>query len=415
MNTAIVCYIYPPEIAPAGQMTRELSEHLAEEGHGVTVVTAFPNHPKGEIFEGYKKRIRLWEQDEPFRVLRVWHTTSRRRNGLTRSLFYVSFAVSSLIQGLCCGSIDMVLSLSTPIVGGLAGLLLARLKRAGFVYGVWDIYPELAAELGMLGRGALYSILRRIDTWICRRADKVVVLSEGFGRTMLERGVPDDKVEVLPIWLDSDEVSPQPRLNAWRQEQGIADDAFVVLYAGTIGLVSGARVVLDAAQQLAGSAADVLFLFVGAGMVRDEIEEGARELDLANVRMLPFQPRERLAEVQSTADVSLVTLLPGQGDGSVPSKVLGYMAAARPIVASVDSDSDTASWVGAAECGVVVPPQDPGALAQAILDLRADTARREALGRNGREYLVAHFSHTAALAQYERLLGKVAADRAASA
>ncbi|MBM3497816.1 MAG: glycosyltransferase family 4 protein, partial [Armatimonadetes bacterium] len=329
MRVLLICYIYPPEVAPAGAMALELAEHLAAQGHQVTVLTAFPNHPHGVVFEGYRRRWREWEQREPFGVLRVWHTISPKRSAVQRLLFYASFALSTLVHGWAVPRPDIIFGITTPLVGGLAGLLLARLRRSRFVHVVWDVYPEAAIQLGVLRPGRLADLLRRLDTWVCRCSDMVAVLSQGLRNVLLTRRLPEERVEVLPIWIDADEIRPLPRANAWRAEQQIDAGAFVVLYAGTIGLISGAEFVVDVAQRVGERDADVLFLLVGEGLVKDRIAQEAARRGLRNIRLLPFQPRERLAEVQATADVSLVTLLPGQGLTSVPSKVLGYMSGAR--------------------------------------------------------------------------------------
>ena len=409
MRILTICYVYPPEVQPAGVMTRELAEHLTERGHRATVVTGFPNHPSGIVFPGYRKRCRHWEQREPFGVLRVWHTTSPARTLAPRLAFYGSFALSSLLNGLLCGKQDVIVSLSSPVVGGLGCLILARLKRARLVYGIWDVYPETALQAGVLSPGWGAELLRRLDTWVCRQSDAVVVPAEGLRRLLIERGVPDGKIAVLPLWVDEQAVRPLDRVNPWRREQGIDEATTVVLYAGTIGLISGAQYVVEAARRLRDR--DILFLFVGEGLVRDEIGARVAELGLASVRLAPFQPRERLAEVQATADISLVTLLPGQGKTSVPSKVLGYMAAARPVIVGVDEDSDTAAWVRAADCGLVVPPQDAEALVSAIGRLAEDAELRTRLGENGRRYLVARHGKSASLTRYEELLRMLTRER----
>jgi colanic acid biosynthesis glycosyl transferase WcaI len=181
----------------------------------------------------------------------------------------------------------------------------------------------------------------------------------------------------------------------------------VALYAGTIGLVSGAEVIIDAAVKL-GPASGVRILFVGEGQLLPKLEQRARDLGLGNVAFLPFQPRELLNDVQSAADVSLVTLLPGHGRTSMPSKVLGYLAAGRPVVAAVDTDSETARFLRRAGAGIVVPPGDPPALADAIVALRDDPERRRAMGRAGRVYLERHCSQDEVLGAYAEMFASFA-------
>jgi colanic acid biosynthesis glycosyl transferase WcaI len=191
---------------------------------------------------------------------------------------------------------------------------------------------------------------------------------------------------------------------------GIPVNKFVVLYAGTMGLVSGAEVVLEAAQVLQ-SYPDILFLFVGEGQIKDRLKEQVQTSRLTNVCFLPFQPRERLSEVQSTADVSLVTLAPGRGKTSVPSKVLGYMAAARPVVASGDHDCDTADTIRQAQCGLIVQPGNGQELAKALLSLYHNPDQREAFGQAGRQYFLQHFDRRVVMEKYLALIDRLTPPR----
>lgn len=403
MNIVIVCYIYPPEVAPAGQMVKELSEDLSMAGHQVTVVTGYPNHPNGTLHDGWRMQGSLWEKGQGFRVLRVPHSTSPDRSFRARFRFYTSYAVNSLIAGLRLGRIDAVLCLSSPIVGAVSCWLLARLRRARFYYGIWDIYPDVALSTGMLRAGCLARALLALDTYLCRQADNVITISDGLKQTLMARGLPEDHVVIIPVWLDSDEIVPCPRSNHWRAEQSIADDKFVALYAGTIGLISGAQVMLDVADQLR-EYDSMLLLFVGEGERKQQLVAGAAIRGLPNMHFLPFQPRARLSEVQSTGDIGIVTLERGKGQTSVPSKVLGYMAAARPVIASIDDDSDTAAWIRAADCGWVVPAEDPQAIANVLLRAAANPDEAERRGRNGRQYLELKLNRTACTDAYNQLL-----------
>ncbi len=181
----------------------------------------------------------------------------------------------------------------------------------------------------------------------------------------------------------------------------------VALYAGTVGLVSGAEVVIESAAIL-GPDAGIRILFVGEGQLLPRLRQRVDELGLKNVTFLPFQDRERLNEVQSVGDVSLVTLLRGHGRTSVPSKVLGYLAAGRPVIAAVDMDSETARFVTRAGAGVVVAPGDATAMAEALLAMRQDPDRRKVMGQAGRKYLEVNCSKEDVLQAYATMLGGLA-------
>jgi colanic acid biosynthesis glycosyl transferase WcaI len=213
---------------------------------------------------------------------------------------------------------------------------------------------------------------------------------------------------VIPVWLDGREIIPMERDNSWRRASGIGPEKFVVLYAGTMGLVSGAEVVVGAAKQLQ-SYEDILLLLVGEGRLKDRVEEMAWEAGLKNLRFLPFQPRERLSELQATADVSLVTLAPGRGRTSVPSKVLGYLAAARPVIAAVDAGCDTADLVRNARCGLVTPSGEAVHLARTILHLFRNPHLGHKMGKAGRKYFEQNLERKQVLDIYLNMLANVGA------
>lgn len=404
MNILLICHVYPPEHAPAGVMVSELAEHLAANGHRVTVITGWPNHPAGVLFSGWQARWRSVGHDpRGFRVIRCGHSIHPRERVFWRLWYYVTFGISALINGWGAGRLDAVLCLSTPVFGSWAAWLLARIKGARFVYGIFDLHPEGAANAGLIGRGLSYRVLRAADTLLCRRSNSIVTLGAGLRAEILARGIGPEKIAVVPFWLDGGKIRPGPRDNPWRREQGIAPETFVALYAGTIGYVSGAAVLIETARHLA-SRRDILILCVGEGPIKDRLTEATAHLGLNNLRFLPFQPASVLDEVQATADVGLVTLLPQAGKTSVPSKVLGYLAAGRPVIASVAPDSDTAELVRHGACGRVTACSDPAALAQAIRELADDPAACLDLGRRARAHFEQHFDRRIGIRAWEQLL-----------
>jgi colanic acid biosynthesis glycosyl transferase WcaI len=403
MNIAITSQIFPPERHPTGIMVEQLARYLAERGNRVSVITGYPHHPHGRVLDGYIKQMLSLEERAGIQVVRAWHLTSERTGMGSRASVMASQSLSTALGAATLRNVDAVINFGPPLLGPLFSAALARLWSAPLISVIHDLYPDVAVETGALRSAYLIKPARLVEKIVYRASDRLVVLSEGFKRALVRKGVPREKIEIIPVWLERDELTPLPRDNAWRREQGIPAHKRVVLYAGTIGLVSGALMILDVAERLAGSE-EILFLMVGEGRVKDEMERQATLRRLTNIKFIPFQPRERLAEVQATADVSLVTLAKGRGYTSVPSKVIGYMAAGRPIAGSVDLDCDTAETILAAGCGFVAGPGDVDGLAGGLRKLLLDRQECERLGRAARAAFEATYAADSVLPAYERIL-----------
>lgn len=398
----LVSQWFPPEQAPIGFMIRELASDLAGSGWDVTVVTGFPNHPTGTVFGGYRKRWLLEEHVDGVRIWRVNLYTSPRRTPLRRVLTFLSFTFSSWLTIVLRARPDVVFAVLQPLSVGITMPMLKWLKRSRLVLNIQDLHPEVPIQLGLVRNRSLIRLLRAVERFAYRHADRLAVICDGFRRHCVERGARREAVAVIPNWVDLDEIRPDASRLAFRASIGLGDDDFVILYAGTIGHISGVEVMVEVARIL-GKDPRIRVVFVGEGPLTNVLERSVQIANLNNVVFVPFQPRDRLSDVQAIADVSVVTLLPGKGKLSVPSKVLGYMAAARCVACSVDADSETARLVLEARCGVVTAPGDPAALSDAILALKADSRRRNEMARNGRSYLERHLSRHAITRQYLRL------------
>lgn len=407
MPRIVLCpQVYPPETHPTAVMAEQLARYLVARGWSVHVSVGLPHHPQGRLYPGHPWQLRAREDDDGITVLRHGHLVHASRSIAVRSAVLASQALAAGLGTLAAGSVDVVLVIGPPLLGPLVGGAVARWRHAKFVNVVYDIYPDVAQETGKVRNPALLAAARVAERLQYRLTDHTLVLSQGFKQTLVARGVPEHRISVVPVWLAPDEIRPGPRANPWRAEHAIPEDRFVVLYAGTIGVVSGAEFVADAALQLRDRR-DILFLFVGDGEARAPTEHRVRQFGLDNVRFLPLQPRSRLAEVQATADVGLVTLAPGRGRTSVPSKVVGYLAAGRPVLASVDPDSDTAREVRDSGAGVVCPPGSPTALAAAVRSLADDAAGLPDLGRRARRWFEQRFARDAVLERFEAVLTAV--------
>jgi colanic acid biosynthesis glycosyl transferase WcaI len=386
----ILSLVYPPEHAPAGIMVAELATELARAGHGVTVLTGFPSHPAGRLFPGWKARLLSREQtEESFTLLRCRHSFVPRFGALGKMWYHFTFAISSFWAGLRAGPLDVLVLQSTPAFCGPAAILLARIKKAKTFYWVHDIHPESAINAGLLQEGVLAAAMKATDSWVCRKADLVATMTEDMRQVLLARGLPAEHVVLQRHWLDEDRIRPSGP-NGWRRKHGISPAGFVALHAGTIGYVSGAGVIVEAAKVLAHRP-EILFLFVGDGPLKAQLQEKAKEYGLTNVRFLPFQSEEDLGSMLAGADVGLVTLKAESAATSIPSKMHGYTSAGRPVIASVAPESAVARFITAGEFGWAVPAADPEALAGAVLQAAGDTGECRRRGQKAREFFVSEF------------------------
>jgi glycosyltransferase involved in cell wall biosynthesis len=390
MRILITSLVYPPEHAPAGIMVAELAHELARAGHEVTVLTGFPSHPAGRLFPGWKARLLSREQAEgPFTLLRCLHSFVPRFGALGKMWYHFTFAVSSFWAGLWAGRFDVLVLQSTPAFCGPAAILLAWIKKAKTFYWIHDIHPESTINAGLLKEGALAAVLKATDSWVCRRTSIVATPTEEMREVILARGLPAEHVVIQRHWLDEDRIQPLPQ-TGWRDKHGVSPGDFVVLHAGTIGYISGALVIVEAAKVLAKHPG-ILFLFVGDGPLKAELQKKAKEYGLANVRFLPFQAEEDLSSMLASADVGLVVLKAESAATSIPSKMYGYTSAGRPVIASVAPASSVARFISAGRFGWAVPPADPEALAGAVLQAAADAGECRRRGRKAREFFVSEF------------------------
>jgi colanic acid biosynthesis glycosyl transferase WcaI len=401
---------YPPEQAPFGRMMHELASDLSARDWDVTVITGFPSHPRGEVFGGYRKRWLQEEADAGVNVQRVWLATSSNRGLLARLATFASFTLTSAWRFLRRPRADVVFAVLQPLSVGVTLPIVARLKRSALVFNLQDLHPDTQVRLGLVRKPWLIAALRAVERFAYRHCAALTVICEPFRTHAVNRGAPVERVHVVGNWVDTARIRPGPDGGEIRRAAGLDDGQFVALWAGTLGFVSGAGIVLEAAQLLCDDP-HVRFLIVGDGPIRAELIERARELGLVNVAFLPFQSEARLVAVQNAGDVSIVTLAREFAESSVPSKVLAYMAAGRGVVAAVDRASPTARLLQDAGCGVIVEPDDARALADALRGLARDANLVRELGAHARQHAVRYLSREAAVDHYDRLLSGLAGHR----
>ncbi|MEY4167767.1 MAG: hypothetical protein RIR52_1591 [Acidobacteriota bacterium] len=399
MRITFLCQYFPPEMGAPAARTYEHARHWAALGHEVTVVTGFPNHPTGVIRPEYRGMWLKRERIEGIDLLRTWVYCAPNKGFLRRILNFLSFFFSSLILGgLCTGRPDVVIGTSPQFFCAVAAWLLSRWKRVPFVFEVRDIWPQSAIELGALRNRLVIGILEKIEQHLYRAATLIVVVAESTRPYLLDRGIPDNKIVVIPNGIDPGFLEFRGQGPAEIRDAHGWRESFLVSYIGTHGLSHALEVVLAAAGQLE-DCPEIHFLFVGEGAEKSRLLALAAGASLRNVTFLNEQPRETLPALYRASDIGLVTLrrLP-IFTRVLPSKLFELMGTGCPIICSVEGEA--AQLVERSGAGVCIEPENPDALREAIVRLRANRAERLAMGRSGEAFVRTNYARNVLAKRY---------------
>jgi glycosyltransferase involved in cell wall biosynthesis len=388
MRILWVAQWFPPDLGALPARITEMANVWAAEGHEVTVLTAFPHHPLGQVPEQYRGRLVVKEQWGAVRVVRCWLWALPNRRVWQRTLCQLSFGVTAFLLGVWrVGRPDVVLVSSPPFFTIPGALLIAKLRRRPFVFEVRDLWPAVFVEMGVMKRGIAYRILEAMEELFYRVAARVVVVTRAFRDDLAARGVDREKIEVIPNGADlgvymRDDLQPR-----YRSVLG-GDGRFLVTFVGTHGVATGLDQILDAAELLRDDPR-FAFAFVGEGAERDRLIESARARGLTNVVFHRAVPKDDVPSVYASSDACIVCLkaLPFL-EKFIPSKVFEIIASGKPVIAALGGEAaDIVREAG----HVVVAPGDAEAIARELRALIDEPGRVEGMVTTGRAYVAAHF------------------------
>lgn len=389
----IISAVFPPEPIVSANTSYNMARGLIYQEQFVNVITNFPNRPAGKLYKGYRQSVYSTSIDPSgFRLVRCFSFFSKESSMVSRWMENISFGLSSSLALFFSPKPDAIYVNTWPIFAQGLACFVASVRRIPVVLNIQDIYPESLAMQGRLSSTNLfYKILRWIDRANARSAGALIVLSDYFAKIYTEdRGIPAEKVHVIPNWVDPDEIQLLPKAQ-FRKRYGISENAFVFGYAGNIGVAAGVENVIEAFANIGER--KTYLLIAGDGSRRQSCQDLVKKLGAKNVIFHSPWPKEETSEVLAAADV---LVLPTQGEqsmASVPSKMLNYMLAARPILALVLPDSETAQLIHAANCGWVVSPGDQTSASHEMAKISLMPADlHSGLGLAGRDYVQEHLS-----------------------
>ncbi len=388
MRILFLSHYFPPEVNAPANRTHEHARRWVADGHHVTVLTGVPNHPRGEIFPGYRNRWLQEERIDGIRVLRTWMYLTANEGFLRRTLNYVLFAATAVLASFRAERPDVVVATSPQFFCGLAGAVVAALKRRPFVLEVRDLWPDSIVQLGQLHSRRVVGLLEALESWLYRRAAGIVVNTRSFIDHIAARGIPRDRIELVHNGIDSQTFRPRPPDGELRRVHGL-EGRFVAAYMGTLGLAHGLMTVVEAAERLR-EREDVLLLLLGDGADRGRLEAEITRRGLRNVRLLGLRPRAEMPAWIASVDVTLVLLrdLP-VFETVIPSKIFEFLAQERPVILA--ARGEIRRLVEEAKAGLVIDPENAEQLATAVLEVRERPVEAQVRARAGREWVKASF------------------------
>jgi len=386
MRVLFLTQWFDPE--PGALRGLPLAKWLTRRGIDVKVITGFPNYPVGKLYEGYRMRPWQWETMEGIPVLRVPLYPSHDTSGLKRVANYASFALSASTLGAAMiGSADVGFAYTPPTMG-LPAWILKKIRSIPFVYHVTDMWPETVVESGMLGNGHTVKLADRLLSsfcnWVYREAAAITVISPGFKRLLVERGVPEEKIRVIYNWTHEDVFRPVPRDPDLEKSLGFKG-RFNVVYAGNMGVFQGLETLIKAAV-LVRHIPQIQIVMAGTGPVEEQLKALAGRLDATNVIFLNRRQYWEMPQINSLADALVVHLkdLPFF-KATIPGKTQVSLASGRPIIMAAYGDA--ADIISESGAGITCRPEDENELANAIVKLYSmDRSDLDRMGARGRDF-----------------------------
>lgn len=397
-------YFYPEQCAGI-QLTNDLLEGFSKNDLEAEVFVPIPCRGIDKTTrKAYRKIKNEILHDGKIKLHRYW-LPYECKNTLLRAFRYLLQNIRQFFKGLTCKNVDIVFLGSTPPTNGIVGGWLKKAKKIPFVYNVQDVFPDSMVTAGISKEGSfLWRIGNKIANKTYKEADKIIVISEEMRDNLLAKGVPSEKIEIVYNWVDEEVIHPvQKENNRLIEELNIPQYDFSVVYAGNLGRAQSVETIIEAAEKLK-DCPQIGFYIFGDGANKELIEKSITEKGLTRVHMYPLQPYERVSEVYSLGDASIVACKAGTGGNALPSKTWSIMACGKPVLVCFDKETMLERLTKDHECGLFAEAENAQTLSENILSLSENKAKCEKLGKNARNYIKTYLTRKSCTARIVAIL-----------
>ena len=387
----ILTQYYPPEIGAPQIRLRSVVRELRRNGINIRVLTAVPNYPAGRIFPGYEGRWKITETIDDVRVTRTWVYAGTGRSVIVRLANYLSFTVAALFVAITGPRPDLMLVESQPLSLGLVAVLMKWLRNVPYIYNVPDLQVDVAREMGFMKNSLFLRFAFQLENLFLRQAWKVSTVTNGFIAHFQSRGVSKEQTSFLPNGADSHFLKPRSPSIQLLDRWGLYGKK-IFLYVGTHAYYHGLETLIEAATLLRNNS-EISFLMIGNGPERERLKALCSDRQLSNV-IFGTSPYEEMDQLYSIAYASVATLrnIP-VAQGMRLSKIFPSLSCAVPVIYS--GFGEAADLITAHKCGIVVEPENPKLLAEAMVKLASQLDMRQNLGLSGRALVQREYSWSA--------------------
>ena len=396
-------WYYPPDTSATSELLASLTSDLAEEAHDIHVIASRQQNSNNEI------RLPSREVINGVTVHRVWTSNFGRRRLMGRAVDYITFYLSAALNLLLLTRRkDIVVAKTDPPLMSVIAMAVVKLKAAKQINWIQDLYPEVAAVLGVKGmQGRIYKGIVWIRNTSLKTAKMNVCLGEQMASKLKAEGVSQEKIRIIPNWVTNDAVEKAQADEVDLKTEWGLDNKFVIGYMGNLGRAYDFSAIISAADALKENP-NIVFLIVGSGVQLDYIRAEVDRRKLNNIVFKPYQPNEKLAESLSVPDIHLVMLKPELEGLIVPSKIYGITAVGRPILFLGNKEGEMGSMLTREKCGFAINNNEPQVLAMKILELQENRKMLKTMGKNARSLYQSQFGKERSLSAWEQLLGECA-------
>ena len=389
MRFLILTQYYPPETGAPQNRLSGLARELKQMGHEVVVLTAMPNYPAMQIHADYIGKKYVCDEFENIPVHRAWIYVSKNRSVISRLMNYFSFTFSSMYYASKIkGNFDYLMVESPPLFLGISAWWISKRKKAEMVFNVSDLWPESAEKLGVITNKLFLKLATILEEWLYKKSFMVTGQTQGIVQNIKSR-FPDKKVHWLPNGVDESIFRFKKQDNV-RQQLQLAQDDFLIMYAGIIGLAQGLDVILDAAKLLPAES-KIVYLLLGDGPEKSRLMQRVNDENITRVKFLELVSREVVPSYVDAVDVAVIPLK--KMDlflGAIPSKIFENLALGKPLLLSVDGEARKL-FVDEGKAALYIEPENSQMLAEKSLLLEANPEMVREMGNNGKAYVQSNF------------------------